>query len=128
VPTSTLLSFTLTSDIYPGKTYGFKIRAANIHGWGTFGTVLNIKAAGIPSQMSAPVTSIDATTGHVRIQLTAPHDGSQSISQYIIEIADSTATNWTPDSSNCPGTNPAVLSCLISMNTLTSAPYNYAFD
>lgn len=67
MPTATLLSFTLTSEIHPGETYEFKIRAANIHGWGTFGTVLKIKAAGIPSQVSVPVTSIDATTGHIKI-------------------------------------------------------------
>ena len=79
VPTATLLSFTLTSEIYPGETYEFKIRAANIHGWGAFSTALKIKAAGIPSQVSTPVTSIDAATGHVKIQWTAPHDGSQLI-------------------------------------------------
>jgi hypothetical protein len=36
VPTATLLSFTLTSDIVPGQSYQFRIRAENIHGWGSF--------------------------------------------------------------------------------------------
>jgi len=67
VPTATLLSFTLTSDIVPGEDYQFKIRAGNVHGFGPFSNVFTIKAAGIPSKVDVPVTSIDASTGSLKI-------------------------------------------------------------
>jgi len=128
VPTATLLSFTLTSDIVPGGEYEFRIRAGNVHGFGAFTAPFTIMAAGKPFQVSSPITSIDSATGKLKIEWTAPHDGSDLITSYLIEIADSTTTTWTPDATDCSGTNPAILSCLIPMSTLTSAPYNYLFD
>lgn len=127
VPTATLLSFTLTSDIVPGGKYLFRIRAGNVHGFGSFSNAFTIMAAGKPFKANTPTTSIDAATGKLEIQWTAPHDGSDAITSYLIEIADSTTNTWTPDAADCPGTNPAVLRCLIPMSTLTAAPYNYAF-
>lgn len=47
-PESTLTEFTLTSDFQRGQTYAFRVRAANIHGWGEWSDSSLIKAAGIP--------------------------------------------------------------------------------
>jgi hypothetical protein len=75
-PAATATTFTLTSDITAGKTYYFRIRATNVHGSGTWSTTSTIKAAGIPTAPVVLVTSIVASTGKVRLDWTAPHDGS----------------------------------------------------
>lgn len=127
-PAFTHLTTTLSSYITSGVTYQFRVRASNIHGFGTFSDVVSIKAAQIPSQVSTPTTSIDNVSGKLKIEWSAPHDGYQAITSYLIEIADNTSATWTPDVAACPGTNPAVLSCLIPMSDLTSNPYNYQFN
>jgi hypothetical protein len=128
IPTFTGLSTVLSSQIAPGVTYQFKVRAANVHGYGAFSSIVSIKAAQTPSKMSSPVTSVDSVTGKLQISWNAPHDGSQTISSYLIEIADSMTSSWNQDSTNCPGSDPSSLSCLVPMNVLTAAPYNYVFE
>ena len=49
-----LESFVKTSEILAGETYGFRVRALNSLGWGTYSDVTYIKAATKPSQMQAP--------------------------------------------------------------------------
>ena len=46
-PYSTLLEATLSNEIVPGTLYKFRVRAANIHGFGDFSDTVTIKAAGI---------------------------------------------------------------------------------
>lgn len=75
-PAFTETSTILSSQITPGVTYKFKVRAANIHGFGDFSDVIAIKAAQKPSQMAAPVTSVDQLTGKLLVQWIAPHDGN----------------------------------------------------
>jgi hypothetical protein len=45
----TLNSILITSNIASGRTYKFKYRAQNIHGWGEFSDEAEILAATIPS-------------------------------------------------------------------------------
>jgi hypothetical protein len=78
--------------------------------------------------MTTVTTSIDATTGGVLISWTAPSSNAQPITSYLIEIADSLHASWYADTTLCDGSSSTVmstLSCVIPMNTLTSAPYNY---
>jgi hypothetical protein len=44
--------------------------------------------------MTAATTSIDAATGGVLIQWSAPNTNSDTIDAYMIEILDSTGTVW----------------------------------
>jgi hypothetical protein len=44
-PAFTGLSTVISSTISPGLTYKFRVRASNIHGFGTFSDVFSIKAA-----------------------------------------------------------------------------------
>lgn len=46
-PYSLDLSVTLSSQITPGSHYKFRVRAANIHGFGNFSSTLTVKAAGL---------------------------------------------------------------------------------
>lgn len=85
-PSSLALTTVLTNGVSGGLTYKFRVRARNVHGWGSFSTETSIKAAQIPNQMSTVLTSIDVPTGAVLITWTKPHDGYQSITNYLIEI------------------------------------------
>ena len=47
-PDAALTEFTVTSGIVRGETYEFRVRAANIFGWGDWSDSTFIKSAGIP--------------------------------------------------------------------------------
>ena len=72
--------------IVPGTFYSFRVRAANIHGFGEFSETFSVKAAGIADQVLTVTTSIDVVTGGVTIDWVTPHDGSQEITSYLVEI------------------------------------------
>ena len=46
---NTLNSILITSNVGSGKTYRFRYRAKNIHGWGDYSEVSYILAATVPS-------------------------------------------------------------------------------
>ena len=127
-PSSLSTSTILTSEVQAGETYQFRVRARNIHGWGDYSNVVPIKAAGLPDQVASATTSIDPTTGGVVIQWVEPHDGSQTITEYLVEVANVDATSWHEDSTNCDGSDPAVTSCTIPMDVLVAAPHRLVFD
>ena len=58
---------TVTDNIIIGHEYQFRLRAKNVWGWGAYSEVVTIKAARVPSQMSAPATSVDAGSGDLVI-------------------------------------------------------------
>ena len=74
------------------------------------------------------MTSIDPLTGGVFIDWDEPHDGNKSIHSYIIEIGDSELPQGWHEEGGCPGIDESVTSCLVSMDVLTAAPFNLAFD
>lgn len=105
------------------------MRAANIHGFGDFSDTTKIKAAGIADQIQPVVTSIDAATGGVVIDWVAPHDGSEPITEYLVEIANDDNSGFFEDSIACGGADPSVTVCIIPKSTLTAAqPYALDFD
>jgi hypothetical protein len=80
--------------------------------------------------MSTVTTSIDSTTGGVKISWTAPADGSSTITSYSIEIKEKGTSTYTADLTDCNGANALVMTnryCVIPMSTLTST-YAYIFD
>ena len=81
---TTALTFTVSSTLISGRTYNFKLRAKNIWGWGPFSNIIAIKASTYPSVMQPVTTSIDSTTGGVKIEWTAPSSNSDPITQYKI--------------------------------------------
>lgn len=56
-PDATQTEFKVTSDYTRGDTYSFRVRAANIHGFGQWSDATQIKSAGIPYKMQ-PVTTV----------------------------------------------------------------------
>ena len=127
-PYSTTLDVTLSTTIVPGESYSFRVRAANIHGFGEFSDTVVIKAAGIADQVLTVVTSIDSVTGGVIIDWVAPHDGSESITEYLIEIANTDDETFFEDTTDCGGSDASVTTCTVPMDTLTQSPFNLAFN
>ena len=129
-PDSLLTTVIVSSGVISGTEYGFRVRARNIFGWGPYSTVVYIQAAREPDVPIAPVTSIDSVAGGVAIAWTAPDARGSDITEYLIEISDSTGASW-PPAAACDGADATVLAdlrCVVLMSTLTAAPYNYVFD
>jgi len=89
-PDSLATSVIVSSNVVSGTQYGFRVRARNIFGWGPYSAVTYIKAAREPGVPIAPTTSIDSATGGVAIAWTAPDARGDTITAYLIEIADKT--------------------------------------
>ena len=128
VPSEIDTTFLLTSEITAGSSYLFRVRAQNIHGWGAFSGEVSIKAAGIADQVDTVTTSIDPATGGVLIEWTAPHDGSQDITEYLVEIGNADSTTWNEEAVNCSGDEPSLTSCIVPMDVFVAGPFDLAFD
>lgn len=119
-----LSAFIVSSEVYGGLTYQFRIKALNAHGWQQdWSSVTSIKANQKPDQITALSTSIVSQT-LVRLEWTAPHDGNDNITSYEIFIRTSAGTTFEHDLTNCSGANPALTQCDIPMTTLRAAPFN----
>ncbi len=131
-PYTTMIDFTVTNGVVASQTYRFKVRARNLYGWGDFSFFTTVKAANKASIMSAPITSIDSATGHVKISWTAPNNNGDDITAYNVYIGNFDSTTWTIDSTNCGSTTvPSLLTglyCLVPMSILTASPYSLAFN
>jgi hypothetical protein len=66
-PSSLDTSITLTSAVTAGQTYKFRVRSMNIHNWGDYSEIKEIKAARKPYPMAVVTTSIDSAAGGVTI-------------------------------------------------------------
>ena len=64
------LEYQSTANVAAGVTYQIRVRARNYWGWGYYSDVLSIKASTVPDKVSTPVTSIEATTGGIRVTWT----------------------------------------------------------
>lgn len=94
-----------TASVEPGQTYRIKIRARNYWGWGDFSETITMKASTMPGQVQTPVTSIEATTGGIRVTWVEPDSNSDTITAYKIE-AQLPTNDW---SEICDGTQEEVV-------------------
>ena len=61
------------------------MQAKNIYGWGVYGQVQSVAAAGIPDQMQPPTIILNAADNrYVLVSWIAPYDGSDAIIEYKI--------------------------------------------
>lgn len=130
-PDSLAVTYIVSSELVSGTVYGFRVRARNIFGWGPYSLVTQIKAAREPGQPLAPVTSIDALTGHLAIDWTAPDARGDDIVSYYVEIADKAGANWYTQNDTCDGSTSTIVGtrhCLVPMTVLTGATYGYAYS
>ena len=124
------LTYTVTSYVTPGDEYRLKVRAKNYWGWSEFSEVLIIKAATWPTNMVAVTTSVDATTGGIKVSWTKPYDNEQTITAYHLQFADATGSSWIDELTYCDGSKATIVSsrsCIIPMSVFRAAPFNYVF-
>ena len=81
--------------------------------------------------MAAPITSIDSSTGGVKIQWIAPYNNADTITKYKIEIltdTDATTPNtYTETTTYCDGSLTTVISnlyCIVPMSALITTPFS----
>ena len=118
IANSLATSFIATNNLIVGQTYKFRLSAKNIWGWGPYSTESSIQAAKVPAKMNVPAFSVDGFAGDFKLVWTEPDIQGDPITSYLIEIADSTTTNWIPYTPTCAGTNPHIYFCLIPMSVL----------
>ena len=76
----TLVASGITSTSYvqtgltAGTSYNFRLRTRNAVGSSSYSTVFTIVAATVPSQPSAPTTTLSGDLAHVVIEWTLPTD------------------------------------------------------
>lgn len=114
-----------------GTTYRFRVRAANVYGWGDFSSVLSVKAAAKPAQVLSVSTTVDDATGKLKISWLPPSSNGDSITEYKVEIAETLLATYYAESTYCPGTSTTLLQnlyCLVPMTALTALPYSYGVN
>lgn len=110
----------------------FRVRAANVYGWGDYSSTVTVKAAAEPGQVLSVSTTIDETTGYLKISWLPPQSNGDPIDEYKIEISDVLMTDTITEDRYCDGTSTTLLQnlyCLVPMDALTSttAPYDYGY-
>jgi len=127
---SLALTYTVSSSIQVPKTYFFRYRAKNVHGWSGWSPNLSLIAASVPDVvLPAAVTFNDGT--NARIQWTLPaYDGGMPITAYAIYVKATNGSFYTSDAT-CNGTDATIranLYCLVPISTLRAAPFSLALD
>ena len=118
----------IKTGLIAGISYNFRLRTRNAVGFSSYSTVFTIVAATVPSQPSAPTTTLSGDSANIVIAWTLPTDlGGLSISSYKLEIKTSTAT-FEKDLTSCDAeTSSSILSsrsCTIPVAALRSSPFN----
>lgn len=108
-PASTAETFTVSTGVVSGTSYMFRVRAANVYGWGDYSSTVLVKAAAKPAQVLSVSTSIDEATGYLKISWLPPSSNGDPITEYKVEIADLFLANNYTESTYCPGTSTTLL-------------------
>jgi hypothetical protein len=78
-PASTALTFTVSTGVVSGTSYIFRVRAANVYGWGDYSTTVTVKAAAQPGKVLSVSTTVDETTGYLKISWLPPQSNGDPI-------------------------------------------------
>jgi hypothetical protein len=121
-------AFTIQSGITKGSIYHFRVKAKNIYGWGPSSEVLAIAAAGIPEQMSTPVTVIDPANGlNILVTWEKPYENSDPITAYNIIFRASDGIYY--NVAECVSQEPNLeLSCSVPVAIFLEEPFNLAYN
>lgn len=112
--------------IVGGKTYRFRLRAKNVHGWSSaFSPELSVLASDIPAKPDPITTEIN--NQFVRISWTSLlNNNFEAITKYQILVQDSTGV-MREVIPQCDGSTSVIVFqrfCEIPMTLLTSAPFS----
>lgn len=108
-----------------GLTYNFKVESLNAFGYSVLSQPVSIFCATIPSQPTAPVTSV--STSFVTITWATPVTNGLPITSYSIYIRKGDQLTYITNNAVCDGTSALVISqtyCVLPLSTLTSTPYS----
>ena len=107
-------------NLEKGKTYRFKIRAANFCRAGEYSSPLGLTMdLDLPAQMAKPSAVVDQCT--LRLGWVAPDDGRSPIQKYRIEVR---GKDKVYRALPLCGEEADALTCDVPLNTLGAEPYN----
>ena len=94
---SLLTSYQLTSNVYGGAYYSFRLRVANKYGFSSFSSIVTIMAAKIPDDIALAVYSSLIGT-QVSFSWRIPSNGGSPITSYLVEFQVKNTTFTTTSS------------------------------
>ena len=109
-----------------GKTFKFRARAYNAHGWGALSDVANILAADYPAVI--PSSTIELLeSSEIKFSWQSPEPNGSPVNAYKVEILSSTGS-YLEETAHCSGAvDPTILSvasCLVPMSAFSVSPWN----
>jgi hypothetical protein len=120
-PDSLSSTFTI-SGLVTGRTYRFKYRARNAHGFGPFSEYTSIITAINPAKPSKIVTLNSGTD--LIAQWTQSENGGTPITGYKVEFKSRNTADFYEYSPTCSGIFP-LTHCTIPLSIFEFSPYNY---
>lgn len=96
-----------------GVPYGFRVRAANAVGPGTWSEVVWATPLGVPA---APAV-VSVTAGAAAMTLTWTHpasDGGAPLTRYLVEVSDDAGATWVTGAEVAPGATSATIASLVN--------------
>jgi hypothetical protein len=111
-----------------GKTFKFRSRAYNVHGWGPLSEAAGILAADFPGPIAG--TTIEQVGGtEVKLAWQTPDANGSPVDAYRVEVLASSGS-YLEETTHCSGAvDPTVLSaasCQVPMSAFSSAPFSLA--
>mmetsp|Transcript_29133 Transcript_29133/g.28187 ORF Transcript_29133/g.28187 Transcript_29133/m.28187 type:complete len:139 (+) Transcript_29133:2060-2476(+) len=94
--------------------------------WGPYSTHSCFILAEVPDKVD-PKPVVTDVSDKVQIAWTSPADNGDSLTSFSIWIQGAD-TNFYQDLTNCPGSDPLVLSCLVPMSVLWAAPFSLPYE
>ena len=118
----------IETSLTSGNTYAFRVRARNAINFSNYSAVFSIVAATVPSQPSAPTTTLSGDKTSVIIDWNPPSDlGGLTTDGYKLEIKTQSGT-FEKDLTNCDAETNATIqsatSCTVPITTLRASPFN----
>ncbi|WP_204986521.1 fibronectin type III domain-containing protein [Actinotalea caeni] len=96
-----------------GVPFGFRVRAANAVGPGTWSEVVWATPLGVPA---APAV-VSVTAGAAAMTLTWTHptsDGGAPLTRYLVEVSDDAGATWVTGAELAPGATSATIASLVN--------------
>lgn len=113
----------MTSGFESAVTYGFRVRAKDLYGYGPYSKVLYVVPKTAPDKMLPPVTIVEGVL--IKISWVEPFGNGADVIKYRVQVQKKDGSFITEDE-YCSETNATmnqVLNCYVPMSTLTGPKY-----
>ena len=122
-------SHIFSTDVNPGDTYKVRVRAHNLHGWGSWSTPTIILSTGVPEKPDPPATIIN--NQNIKISWQDPPHNFEAIDKYQILFKHKAGDGFSEAIAYCDGTNQITFirkNCEVPVSIFISSDYNFQLE